>query len=77
MNSEVYILLNKSEVTDEMSNNSIIHQYSIDKEYMVLSCNSENKPDCFNGMNFLTEEELRNTMFGKDGEGIWYGKPPE
>ena len=76
---ERYIYINTNEVTQEMKDNSIIYQVSVDddKTYTILSCDENNIPSCFDGINLITDKELREIIFTESNEGIWYFKPPE
>ena len=73
---ERYIYIDTSEVTQEMKDNSIIYQISADKSKTILSCDEQNRPSCFDGMDLITEKELYEIYWSDENEGVWYFKPP-
>ena len=74
---ERYIYIDTSEATQEMKDNSIIYQISVDKSKTILSCDANNIPSCFDGVDLITEKELYEIYWSDGNEGVWYFKPPE
>ena len=73
---EVYVIINTSDVTDEMKNASPIEVLSYDKSLTVFGHQEDNKPNCFNGYESLDKDVWYNKYYNEDSE-IWNGPLPE
>ena len=72
-----YIHIDSDNVTEEMKSDSIGCMVSYDKTKTILSCDADNKPSSFNGIDLITEKELYEIYWSDENEGVWYFKPPE
>ena len=72
----IYVIINTSDVTDEMKNSTPVQLISYDESLTVFGYNEYNKPDCFEGCEELEKYQWCKKYWEDDFE-IWNGPPPQ